>query len=116
MFFLAQLAKDHVVICQDLASVRPSSVVRRKTFILKYSPLNSLSKITPQLASSMKQHPAGRHVAPLGRIILIPRQSICALTSKYCVLRGEATHASFIVSCGPTGTGTHDLPFSRRAH
>jgi hypothetical protein len=49
-----------VVICQDLALVRPSSVVRRKTFILKYSPLNSLSKITLQLASSMKQHPAGR--------------------------------------------------------
>jgi hypothetical protein len=96
-FFLAQLAKDHVVICQHLASVRPSSVVRRKTFTLKYSPLNSLSKITPHLASSIKQHSAGRHVAPLERIILIPRQSIVALTSKCWVLRGETANENAIV-------------------
>jgi len=62
-------------------SVRPSSVVRRKTFTLKYSPLNSLSKTTPHLARSMKQHAAGRHVAPPGHLILISSQSIFALTS-----------------------------------
>ena len=86
-----------MVICQHLASVRPSSAIRRKTLTLKYSPLNSLSKITPHLANSMKQHPAGRHVVPLGRIILILRQSIFALTSKCCVLRGEAANVNLIV-------------------
>jgi len=45
----------------------------------------------------MKQHPAGRHVATLGRIILIPRQSLFALTSKCCVLGGQAANANFIV-------------------
>jgi hypothetical protein len=43
----------------------------------------------------MKQHPAGKHVAPLGRIILIPRQLIFALTC--CVLRGEAANVNLIV-------------------
>ena len=86
-----------MVICQHLGSVRPSSAIRRKTLTLKYSPLNSLSKITPHLANSMKQHSAGRHVVPLGRIILILRQSIFALTSKCCVLRGEAANVNLIV-------------------
>jgi len=31
-------------------------------------------------SSSMKQQSAGRHVAPLGHIILIPRQPVFALT------------------------------------
>jgi len=31
-------------------------------------------------ASSQKQHSAGRHVAPLGHIILIPNQPVFALT------------------------------------
>jgi hypothetical protein len=38
-------------------------------------------------ASSLKQKSAGRHVAPLGHIILIPSQPIC----------GEATNSNFIV-------------------
>lgn len=64
-----------------LASVRPSSVVRHKTFTFKYSPLNTLIKTTPHLAGSLKQHSVGRHVAPpLWHLILIPGQSIFALT------------------------------------
>ena len=31
-------------------------------------------------ASSLKQQPAGRHVAPLGHIILIPSQPVFALS------------------------------------
>jgi hypothetical protein len=41
-------------------------------------------------ASSLKQQSSGRHVAPLGHIILIPSQPVC-------VLSGEATHTNFIV-------------------
>jgi hypothetical protein len=37
-------------------------------------------------ASSLKQQSAGRHVAPLGHIILIPGQPIFALSPSYCVL------------------------------
>ena len=39
----------------------------------------------------------GRHVAPLGHIILIPSQPVSALTPKCCVLSGEATDANFII-------------------
>ena len=52
---LAQLAKGHVFICHNLSSVRSSAVVPRKIFTFKYFPLNSLSQITPHLASSLKQ-------------------------------------------------------------
>jgi len=48
-------------------------------------------------ASSLKQQSTGRHVAPLGHIILIPRQPVFAL-SPYCrVLSGEAGNFNFIV-------------------
>ena len=53
-------------------------------------------------ASSLKQKSAGRHVAPLGHIILIPSQPIC----------GEATNSNFIVF---GLTRTHDVLHSRRA-
>ena len=43
-------------------------------------------------ASSLKQQFAGRHIAPLGHIILIPSQPVC-----YCVLSGEATNTNFKV-------------------
>jgi len=39
-------------------------------------------------ASSLKQQSAGRHVAPLGHIILIPRQPVFAL-SPYVVCLAE---------------------------
>jgi hypothetical protein len=39
---------------------------------------------------------AGRHVAPLRHIILIPRQ-VLAHTPTCCVISGQATMASFIV-------------------
>ena len=45
-------------------------------------------------ASSLKQHSAGRHVAPLGHIILIPSLPVFALSPWCCVLSGEATNAN----------------------
>ena len=48
-------------------------------------------------ASSLKQQSAGRHVAPLGHIILIPSQPVFALSPECCMLRGEATHTNCIV-------------------
>ena len=39
----------------------------------------------------------GRHVAPLGHIILIPSQPVFALSPQCCVLSGEATNTNFIV-------------------
>ena len=49
------------------------------------------------IASSLKQQPSGRHVAPLGHIILIPSQPVFALSPLWCVLSGEATNNNFIV-------------------
>ena len=48
-------------------------------------------------ASSLKQQSAGRHVAPLGHIILIPSQPVFALSPYCCVLSGEATNTNFII-------------------
>jgi hypothetical protein len=48
-------------------------------------------------ASSLKQQSAGRHVAPLGHIILIPSQPVFALSPLCCALSGEATNTNFIV-------------------
>jgi hypothetical protein len=39
----------------------------------------------------------GRHVAPLGHIILILSQPVFALTPYCCVLSGEAANTNFIV-------------------
>ena len=50
-------------------------------------------------ASSLKQQPAGRHVAPPGHIILIPRQAVFTLTLLCCVLSREPTNTNFIVFC-----------------
>jgi hypothetical protein len=46
-------------------------------------------------ASPLKQKSAGRHVAPLGHIILIPTQPVFALTPSSCVISGEATTTNF---------------------
>jgi hypothetical protein len=48
-------------------------------------------------ASSLKQHSAGRHVAPPGHIILIPNKSVFAVTPWYCKSSGEAANTNFIV-------------------
>ena len=48
-------------------------------------------------ASSLKQQPAGRHVAPLRHIIMIPSRSVVALSPLGCMLSGEATHTNFKV-------------------
>ena len=48
-------------------------------------------------ASSLKQQSAGRYVAPLGHIILIPSQPVFDLSTKCCILSGEATNTNFIV-------------------
>ena len=41
--------------------------------------------------------PAGKHVAPLWHIILIPSQPVFALSPWCCVLGGEATNIIFVV-------------------
>ena len=40
---------------------------------------------------------AGKHVVPLGHIILIPSQPVFALTPKCYVISGEAVNTNFIV-------------------
>ena len=66
-------------------------------------------------ASSLKQQSAGRHVAPLVHIILIPSQPVFPFTSLCCVLCGEATNTNFSLWCDLTGAQTHDLQHSRQA-
>jgi hypothetical protein len=48
-------------------------------------------------ASSLKQQSAGRHVAPLGHIILIPSQIVSALTPSCCLLSGNSANTNYIV-------------------
>ena len=64
-------------------------------FVLKQHP-----ELDIDSASSLKQQSAGRHVAPLGHIILIPSQPVFALSPECCVLR-EATHTNGIVLVWP---------------
>jgi hypothetical protein len=67
-------------------------------------------------ASSLKQQSVGRHVAPLGHIILIPSQPVFALSPYCCVLRGEATNTNFYsLWFDPTRAPTYDLLHSRIA-
>ena len=47
--------------------------------------------------SWLKQQSAGRHVAPVGHIILIPSQPVFALSPWCCMLSGKATNFNFIV-------------------
>ena len=46
--------------------------------------------------SSLKQS-AGRHVSPLGDIILIPRQPVLVLNPYCCMISGEAENSNLIV-------------------
>ena len=48
-------------------------------------------------AGSLKQKSAGRYVAPLGQISLIPSQPVFALFPECCVLSEEAAHTNCIV-------------------
>jgi hypothetical protein len=48
-------------------------------------------------AISPKQQSAGRHVAPLGHIILIPSQPVFALSPYCCVISGEASKYQFLI-------------------
>jgi len=48
-------------------------------------------------ASLLKQQSTGRHVAPLGHIVMIRSQSYFALTPECCVLSEEAVKTNFIV-------------------
>jgi hypothetical protein len=57
---------------------------------------------------------AGRHVVPLGHIILIPSQLEFARTHLCCVLSGEATNINFIVF-GLTRSGLEPTIYRTRA-
>jgi len=48
-------------------------------------------------ASSLKQESAGRHVAPLGHIIMIPSKPVFVGTPRWCMFNGEAAPTNFIV-------------------
>jgi hypothetical protein len=60
----------------------------------------------------MKQQSTGRHVAPLGQIILIPSQPVFALSPHCCLLSKEATH--FIVF-GLTRPGLEPMIYPTQA-
>ena len=50
-------------------------------------------------ASSLKQHSAGRHVVPLGYIILIPSKPVVVLTPEYYVFSlTEKQHIPILLS------------------
>jgi hypothetical protein len=54
--------------------------------------LDQYAELDFHIASSLKQQSVGRHIAPLGHIILIPnRQPVFALSPLCCMLSREAT-------------------------
>ena len=62
-------------------------------------------------ASSLKQRSAGRHVATLMHIILIPNQPVCC--SYCCVLTREATNTNCMVFSLDRTWGEHDNYYTR---
>ena len=65
-------------------------------------------------ANSLKQQSAGRPVAPLGHIILIPRQPVFPLsTYAVCLAETQQTYILYLWF-DPIRSGTHDLPHSRQ--
>jgi len=48
-------------------------------------------------ARPLKQQSTDRCIAPLGHIILIPSQSVFALSPSCCVVSGEVKNTNFIV-------------------
>ena len=84
--------------------------VRSASFFAWVTHLHLVSRFDFYSTSSLKQQSAGRSVAPLGYIILIPRsvvplgyiilipsQPAFVLTLYWCVFIGEATNTNFIV-------------------
>jgi hypothetical protein len=63
--------------------------------------------------SSLNQQSAGRLVAPLGHIILIPSQPVFALFS--LIMWRSNKYQCYSLWFDPTGAPIHDLPHSRRA-
>ena len=63
-------------------------------------------------ASSLKES-AGRHVAPLGHIILIQNQPVFALTTECCMLSSKAPNTNFIVF-GSTRPGLEPTIYNTR--
>ena len=51
---------------------------------------------------------AGRPVAPLKHVILIPSQPVYTLTSSTCVLSGKAADTIFPPRFDPTGARTYE--------
>jgi hypothetical protein len=51
-----------------------------------------------KVLGSLKRQFSGRHVAPLGYIILIPNQTVFGLSPKCCMLSRKATSTNFIVA------------------
>jgi hypothetical protein len=74
---------------------------------------NTLSWIFFYSASSLKQQSTGRHVAPLGHIILIPRanQSLFFLLNAACLPEKQQL-PFYSLWFDPTGARTHDRPHS----
>ena len=64
-------------------------------------------------ASSLKQQPGGRHVAPLGHIILIPSQSIFLLSTACLAKKQQYQFNSLWFD--PTSARPHDLPHTSGA-
>ena len=58
---------------------------------------NTHSRIFLIVQTHWNKESAGQHVAPFGHIIPILRQSVFPLTTSWCVLREEVTHANVIV-------------------
>ena len=59
--------------------------------------LDQSTELDVYSASSLKQQSAGRHVAPLWHIFLIPWQPVFSLSPQSLVFIGEATNTNFIV-------------------
>ena len=63
-------------------------------------------------ASSLKQQSVGRHVAPLGHIIIMPSQPVFALSPECCVLSEEATNPRSTALEASTLTATPQMRLS----
>ena len=59
--------------------------------MMRFTELDQHAELGFYSASSLKQQSAGRHVTPLGHIILIPSQPVFALSPQCRVLSREAS-------------------------
>ena len=67
--------------------------------------------------SSLKQHvqSVGRHVAPLGRIILIPCQPVCSCSLMLRAYRRSNTYQFYNLWFDPTVSRTHTIHYATDA-